>query len=395
MNIQCLKCKGRGFCGRRFCAIASKVRSQKALNQASKQDFFGAAPNIFIGRYGYPDINVGILSTEQYNNHDAPLLWSRDNYQIQDIIDLRTGLINSSFKANIKSFDDRFLELSQEVSLAAKPVDVEINLNKRPFFHLSLTQDTMPHGPRVKLEKARITENPKIPTKVDKVVSDTDMKAADAIERLRKEYDEHYLTKILSVGNLGVGPERKLVPTRWSITAVDDIVGKQLIAEIKNHPQSDYLAFFGGYLGNYYLVLFFPHCWSYELFETAVGQQSSFSTDYEGYDGRKDYADNTAGGYYAARHAILERLASMKRQSGVLALRFITGEYWAPLGVWVVREATRKSMSSKPIEFGSKELMLKYASVFVKKHFNFDLDVLLKQSRLLDQIQKQRTLAAF
>jgi hypothetical protein len=395
MNIQCLKCKGRGFCGRKFCAIASKVRSQKALNQTSKQDYFGAAPNIFIGRYGYPDINVGILSTEQYNNHDAPLLWSKDNYQIQDIIDLRTGLINSSFKANIKSFDDRFLELSQEVSLAAKPVDVEINLNKRPFFNISFGQDTMPHGPRVKLEKARITENPKIPAKVDKVVSDTDMKAVDAIEKLRKEYDEHYLTKILSVGNLGVGAERKLVPTRWSITAVDDIVGKQLIAEIKNHPQSDYLAFFGGYLGNYYLILMFPHCWSYELFETAVGQQSSFSTDYENYDGRKDYADDTAGGYYAARHAILEKLVGMRRQSGVLALRFITSEYWAPLGVWVVREATRKSMASKPIEFGSKELMLKYASVFVKKHFNFDLDTLLRQSKLLDQIQRQKTLAAF
>lgn len=395
MNIQCLKCKGRGFCGRKFCAIASKVRSQKALNQSSKQDFFGAAPNIFIGRYGYPDINVGILSTEQYRNHDAPLLWSRDNYQIQDIIDLRTGLINSSFKANIKSFDDRFLELSQEVSLAVKPVDVEINLNKRPFFHLNFAQDTMPHGPRVKLEKARITENPKIPTKVDKVVSDTDMKAADAIGKLRKEYDEHYLTKILSVGNLGVGAERKLVPTRWAITAVDDIVGKQLIEGIKDHPQADYLAFFGGYLGNYYLILLFPHCWSYELFETAVGEHSSFATDYESYDGRKDYADNTAGGYYAARHAVLEKLTGMKRQAGILCLRFITSEYWAPLGVWVVREATRKSMASKPIEFGSKELMLKYASVFVKKHFNFDIDVLLRQSKLLDQLDRQKTLSCF
>jgi hypothetical protein len=200
---------------------------------------------------------------------------------------------------------------------------------------------------------------------------------------------------VLSVGNLGTATERKLVPTRWSITAVDDIVGKQMIEEVKRYSQSDYLAFFGGYLGNYYLVLMFPHCWSYELFESIVGEQSSFSTDYEGYDGRKEYADNTAGGYYAARHAILEKLSSIKRQSGVLALRFITNEYWAPLGVWVVREATRKSMASKPLEFGSKELMLKYAEAFVKKKFNFDISPLLRQSRLLDRIDKQRTLAAF
>jgi hypothetical protein len=395
MNIQCLKCKGRGFCGRQFCAIASKVRSQKRLNETAKQDFFGATPNIFIGRFGYPNINVGILSTEQYNNHDAPLLWSKDNYQIQEIIDLRTSLINSTFKTGIKSFNDRMLELSQEVSLASKPVDVEINLDKKPFFHLNLQQDTAPHGPNVRLKKARLTENPKIPNKVEKLVSDPGLKAAEAISRLRKEYDEHYLTKVLSVGNLGTATERKLVPTRWSITAVDDIVGKQLAEEVKKYPQSDYLAFFGGYLGNYYLVLMFPHCWSYELFETAVGENSSFSTDYEGYDGRKEYADNTAGGYYAARHAILEKLSSIKRQSGVLALRFITNEYWAPLGVWVVRAATRKSVASKPIEFASKELMLKYAAAFIKKKFNFDISILLKQSRLLDVMERQKRLADF
>ncbi len=395
MNVQCIKCKGRNLCGRKFCAISSKITSQKALNQNSKQDFFGAAPNIFIGRHGYPDVNVGLLSTEKYANHDAPLLWSKDNYQIQQIIDLRTSLINSSFSANVRSFNDRFLELSQEVSLASKPVDVEVNLNKKPFFNINFNQDTMPHGPNVRLKKARITENPKIPHKVDKVVSDIDLKASDAIAMLRKDYDENYLTKVLSVGNLGVKTERKLVPTRWSITAVDDIVGKQMIDDVKKHPTSDYLSFFGGYLGNYYLVLMFPHVWSYELFETVVGENSSFSTDFEGYAGRKDYADNTAGGYYAARHAILEQLSKMKRQSSVLALRFITNEYWAPLGLWVVREATRKSVQSKPIEFGSKELMLKYAQTFVKKKFGFDISALIRQSRLLDMIDRQKTLKEF
>jgi hypothetical protein len=395
MNIQCIKCKGRGHCGRKFCAIASKISSQKRLNESAKQDFFGASPNIFVGRYGYPDINVGVLSTEQYNDHDAPLKWSAENSQIQQIIDLRTGLVNSSFMANIKSFNDRFMELSQEVSLAVNPVDVEINLDRKPAFRLNFNQDTLPHGPRAKLKKAAITENPKIPQKVDKLVGDYGLKASDAIAELRNSFDEHYLTKVLSVGNLGVKTERKLVPTRWSITAVDDIIGKQLADEVKKNKESDYLAFFGGYLGNYYLILMFPHCWSYELFETVVGENSSFATDFEPYDGRKDYADNTAGGYYAARHAVLEKLASMKRQSGVLALRFITNEYWAPLGVWVVREATRKSLKSKPIEFGSSELMLKYADAFVKKKFNFNISPLIQQSRLLDAMQKQRRLVDF
>lgn len=395
MNIQCIKCKGRGFCSRPVCAIQSKISSQKKVNISAKQDFFGEAPNVFVGRFGYPDINVGILSTEHYDDHDAPLTWSANNYQIPQVIDKRTALINSGFKTSVKSFNDKMLELSQEVSLAHKPVDIEINLNKKPNFNLNFNQDTMPHGPNVKLKKARITENPKIPHKVDKIVSDPHIKATNAISQLRSKFDEHYLTKILSVGNLGLKKDRRLVPTRWSITAVDDMIGKQITGEIKQYNESEHLAFFGGYLGNYYLILFFPYCWSYELFESVVTESTSFSTDHEFHEGRKNYADNTAGGYYATRHAVLERLRKMKRQAGVLALRFITSEYWAPLGVWVVREATRNSMSSRPIEFASKELMLKYAKAFAKKKFNFDLDNILKQSKLLDRMNRQKRLVDF
>ncbi|MFC1753894.1 hypothetical protein ACFL96_10985 [Thermoproteota archaeon] len=396
MNIECIKCKGRHSCGRPFCPITAKIHSQKRLNIDAKQEYSGETPNVFIGRYGYPDINVGLLNTEQYNNHDDPLLWSKEDYQIQQIVDLRTQLINSSFKANIKKFDDRFLEMSQEVSMAEKPVDVEVKLNKKPFFKLNLNQDAAPHGPNVRLEKAELTENPKIPTKVDKVVSDTDMKAADAIKYLyKKDTDEHYLTKIISLGNLGLKRNRKLVPTRWSITAIDDTVGKQVLEEIKQFKPYDYAAYFGGHLGNYYLILFFPEAWSYELFETVVGENSSFATDFEPYEGRKYYADNTAGGYYASRLAITEHLKSIKRQGSVLALRFITKEYWAPLGVWVVRNATRKSLESKPITFGSKELMMKYAKAFIQKKFGFDLDILLRQSKLLKELKEQKRLVQF
>ena len=405
-SYDCIRCKGKNpklFCGRDFCPIYKKIESQKKVNIKAKKDYFGESPNIFIGRYGYPNINVGILSVEDYKQHDNPLLWSKENYQIPEIVDLRTALINSSFKANIKSFDDRYLEMSQEISLAKKPVDVEISLEKKPQFRLSFQQDTMPHGPNVKLEKAEITENPKIPKIVDKVVDDIDLKANSAIETLyEKGYDEHYLTRILSVGNLGVKKERKLVPTRWSITAVDDNIGKKLIKEIKDYSEYSYVAHFGSYLGNYYLILFFPEIWSYELFETylpkSLWNQMNIlqtATDYEGYEKRKYYAENTVGGYYAARLGILEYLKKKKRQSSILVLRFITDEYWAPLGVWVVREAVRKTLASKGIEFGSKELMLEYARKLMKKKFNFDVSQLLRKSTLLKKIKEQRKLSDY
>jgi hypothetical protein len=289
--------------------------------------------------------------------------------------------------------------MGKEIAMASSPVDVEINLEKKPEFRLSFNQDTMPHGPRVKLKKAELTSNPKIPTSVEKVVSDVDLRAADALELLyEKEYDEHYLTKLLSVGNLGVKYQRKLVPTRWAITAVDDQIAKIIMERLLQYNHTDYLAFFGGHLGNYYLILFFPDVWSYELFETYVGQSNQkgmFATDFEGYKGRKEYADNTAGGYYAARLAILEKLDELKRQGSCLCLRFITDEYWAPLGVWVVREAARNSMASRPLEFGSKELMLNYARLFVKKKLGYDLDGIIKHSRLLHEIRKQKKLSSF
>ena len=85
---------------------------------------------------------------------------------------------------------------------------------------------TAPTGPNGSLIKAKITSNSKIHTKVDKVVSDIDLKSVDAMVYLHKnDFDENFLSKILSIGTLGIKKNRKLVPTRWGITAVDDTLG--------------------------------------------------------------------------------------------------------------------------------------------------------------------------
>jgi len=410
MLITCSLCKKKHFY-RDTCPLIYKVMKQNQFNREAKQDYFGASPNLFVGRFGYPNINVGILNTEhdQYQENDNHLLWSRENYQIPQIMDLRLSLINSSFKANIKTFDDRFLQMSQEVAMAQNPVDVELHLSKKPQHKLSFHQEASPHGTTVRLVQANITENPKIPTKIDKAVSDTDLKANEALTTLyQKEIDEHYLTKLLSAGTLGLGKNRKLVPTRWSITAVDDTLGKALVEEIKTFPETDCTAFAGGYLGNYYIVLFFPGVWEYELFETyaeaPLAQQDqwmkphggqSWTTDYEPYFGRKTYAEETAGGFYAARLPVLEHLKKVKRQASCLVLRFITRDYYAHLGVWVCREAVRKTMNTPPIVFSSKELLIEFVGKFVKKKFNYPADVLLKASKVLQNQNQQSKLAAF
>lgn len=389
MNTSWIKTKGKTFD-----PIQLKVAWQKDFNLKAKQDYAAQSPNIFVGRFGYPNINVGFLNTEQYQQHDEPLTWSKNNTQIPEIIKLRTQLVNSTFKTTIHSFNEKLIEMAQEISQAAKPVDMEVNLEKKPQFRLSMNQEAAPHGPNVQLKQATITENPKIPVHVDKAVSDTDLKATNALKYLtEKGYNEHTLIKLLTVGNLGIKKQRKLVPTRWGITAVDSTLGNHLVKKIKEYEQYDYTVYFGSYLGNYYLLLFFPEIWQYELFETIITEKIHFSTNYEPYEGRKEYAHETAGGFYTVRLAILEKLQSMKKQASVLALRFINPkEYVAPLGVWVTREATRKAVTNTSIAFASKELMLRYVELFVKKKFGMDVDILLKESKILHAIKTQKKL---
>ena len=408
MNVPCIRCKGNNpklFCGRSFCPIIAKSEAMfKVKERTAKEDFSGSSPAPFVGRFGYPNVQVGILSVEEKDSgeYDAPRFWAGQNYEIPKIVDYRSALVNSRFSMNVHS-SHKFLETSQEVGMAEKPVELEIKLDKKPTFRLNTDAYSAPMGPNASLQRVDITSNPKVPTKVDKIVSDTDFKASDAmIELYQHDFDENYLTRLLSVGNLGVKMQRRIVPTRWSITAVDDSVGKHLIDEVKQFSSSDYKAYFGGYLGNYYLVLLFPEVWSYELFETYLPRVSwnisdsiQYSTDYEPYDGRKGYAEETAGGYYAARLGILEELRRMRRQASVLALRFITGEYYLPLGVWVVREATRKAMASQPVEFASRELMLEYAERLVQQRFGYDVGSLLRNSIMLRNIQAQKKLSSF
>ncbi|TKJ17206.1 hypothetical protein CEE44_01575 [Candidatus Woesearchaeota archaeon B3_Woes] len=373
----------------------------------TKRDFEGSSPAPFVGHVGYPNLNVGLLSPVEVKEkawiYDAPRYWADNQFKIPDIVDYRSALINSRFKTHVKN-STKFLEIAQEVGMASKPVDVEIHLKDKPVFGLYTDRIMTPTGPKAQLKQAKITSNSFVSSKVEKVVDDYDLKAEGALNYLYdKGFDENFLSKLLSIGNIGIKNNRKLVPTKWSITATDDMLSKRIINEIKYYSETDYMVFFGGYLGNYYLVLMFPDVWNFELFEMGVPLQINpwskhkkfYATDYEDVYGRKSYAGETAGGYYASRLPILKKLKNIKRKSTVLCLRFITNEYYAPLGVWVVREATRKAMQNKPIIFSSKEEMIDYARTMVQKNFRFDLDKVLSNSVILNKLKTQRKLKYF
>ncbi|MDA1196632.1 MAG: hypothetical protein O2779_01570 [Nanoarchaeota archaeon] len=402
-SVYCKVALNGKLCDNPSCNICTRAKSLfKVKDLLKSEDFFGSSPNVFVGHHGYPNLNVGILSPPEPKEDawllDAQKHWAKTNTQIPQIIDYRTQLLNSRFKVQVKQ-SNRFLELSKEIGMASKPVDVEINLKKKPTFRIQTDSITKPMGPTASLKKATITENPKIDQKVDKVVDDIDLKAADAINYLYKNnMDEQFLTRLLTIGNLGVKASRKLVPTRWGITATDTTIANNLLLEVKKYGEMDYCVFQGNYLGNYFIILTFPEIFSYELFEILAHPSNGtphYTTDYEPYEGRKKYAEHTAGGFYATRLAIVEQLKERKRQASVLALRFITDEYEVPLGVFVVREATRKAMNNPPLKFATKELMVTYATLIARKRFNIKLDYLLERSTLLNSIKQQTKLKQF
>ena len=115
------------------------------------------------------------------------------------------------------------------------------------------------------------------------------------------------IQKCFSIGMLG--QKRKLVPTRWSITATDDIISKSLQESVLNYSLIDSCrVFFYSHLGNYFFVILFPHRWVYEMIEAWYSNGVlGFGSDYEDASGI-DHPPAIAGAYFAAKLGVLEYL---------------------------------------------------------------------------------------
>lgn len=370
------------------------------------KEFSGPAPTPFVGSYNYPHVNIGILGAPSFLGNaqelDAPTMWANQGFGIEEIINLRSSLINCRTTSHVRLIPKQ-LSIAQEISMASKPPEVEVHLSTTPSISFMMDERAPPHGPAAPISSILLADNPTISTKIEKVFSDTDLKTAEAAAYLYDQgFEVHHISRMLSVGVLGLTPDRKLVPTKWSITANDDLLGKHLIEAIKDFPHAQPAIHFGSYLGNHYAILIFPGVWSFELFETMVEPHAHKPpetiqswTDHEGSYGRKTYAANTLGGYYACRLAALEHLASIKRQASVLALRFVTQDYSIPLGVWVVREATRTSFEHQPLTGADDPTMLQAVSEWALSTFHINISGILKKSKLLSNRTKQKTLNHF
>jgi len=394
----CVLCKGSGMlCGRSRCPILINLNFHSKYKLLDKTELNGSSPpSVFIGRIGYPNVYIGPMIPPEVGDTsiiDTPERWFGKS--IEEIVDFRVKLVRGMYRTNIKD-RNKMIELTREIALSKKPVDSEMILSKKPRRQIVMSDEVQPFGASAPLRDLSI-DNTYWDRKMEKCYYDTDLKAKEAICFLYKEkVPVSSIQKAFSVGAFGIEKNRKLVPTRWSITAIDDMLSKELMENVRRYPViNEYRVYESEFLDNRFEILMLPQAWSYESMETwypgTLWNQNPESfvlySDFESYKGRTTYA-RIGGCYYSARLAVLEALEKERRQATVIVMREAHPGYIMPVGVWHVRENVRNAMRNKPLKFNT----LEEALLRIAERFEISIDFWIENSEILKEVFAQKKL---
>ena len=385
-----------------LCPVYQRAKSLVEIERAVNKTVFNgpSPPSVFLGSADYPFLRAGPLvpilpSFEGRGPEilDDPSRWLDSS--IDDLVTYRFSLVRG--KTRVKVADarnpDRTLSLVQELALAGTPTETELHLTRKPQARIYILPRSAPHGPSGSIEKMVLTENTHVPRPVEKITSDRDIGAQEGIFSLyERGVSQQQITRVFSVGQLGVFKNRRLVPTEWSITAVDDILGKSILERVRDFPQlGDFRVYGAEALGNNVQVLLLPTAWMYEALEGwLTGSTPQVYSDHEFHIGRRDYPSNIAGAYHAVKLPILEFLEREHRQAGAIAFLEVDRD-WVPLGVWRFRELARRALSGQPIVSSSLEASLSE----VGQRLRIPLRSWIVSSKLVNHYKRQLPLDQF
>jgi hypothetical protein len=328
-------------------------------------------PSVFVGRYGYPKVRLGPMIPPMHGDTtilDKTELWAGKS--IEEIANYRLSLVRGTFTMNVHDTTGRYLENMQELAMSERPAESEATFEKKPLGDVELEKEmrlnaeAAPFGPAAPLKTFKASSL-SADQRIEAAHYDTDLKASDAVMELyRRGVETSSIHRVLSVGMLGLKKNRKLVPTRWSISATDDIISSTIAKENEASPAIDLFEVTQyTHLANHYSVVLIPDdVWSFEMIEswfTSSGQMATGS-DYEDARGL-DHYPTIAGAYFAARLAVAEHLARRRRKAAALVLREIHPEYVMPLGVWQIREGVREALKRPANKFEGMDQALAFA----------------------------------
>ena len=399
-NGLCNICKGtRHLCGKDRCPLMLKFYSQqKLLPSIDSKDLAGCSPPaVFVGKHGYPKVEIGPLLPAEFGDTslmDTPERWV--GRSIDEIADMRFRLVRGKYRIDAKDFakSGRIVDSVQEIALTERPIEVETSFEKKPTGRVVLDDEVQPFGPSGRMEQMSIG-NGRFERNLEKSFYDTDMRSTDAvISAYRNGTLISEIEKAFSVGTMGIGRNRRFVPTRWSITAVDDIIGKDLIRSSKfNETIDEYRLYRWDALDNRWCIIMMPCTWRYEMIEAWFPQSSwnpsrtniDITADAEFFDGRSEYA-KCGGAYYAARLAVNELLLAQGRTAGVIVLREIHPGYDIPLGVWNIRENVRAALREEPVTSDGLEGLWPH----INEYMDVKRDTWMRNSAVLQDWKTQR-----
>lgn len=401
----CVICKGSRFlCGKTRCPIMVKADYfLKSVPLMSSEDIAGMSPpSVFIGRIGYPNVYAGPLVPPVHENtslYDLPEQWFGKS--IDEIVGFRSLLIRGKHRVHVQNVlsSGKILDQTRELALADQCVDMELNLTKKPRGSIFLDDSVQPFGPSAPIRDLHIA-NARFDQHIEKAYYDSDLRATNAVLDLyNRGVIVSKIQKAFSVGAFGIEKKRRLVPTRWSITAVDDIISKSLVEKVKTFPEiNEFRVYESIYMDNVFEILMIPNQWSYESIEAwypgtvwnPTGKNIAIFSDWEGNNGRKTYAQ-IGGCYYSARLATCEQLVKERRQATIVVLREARPGYIMPIGVWQVRENVRNAMKQKPLLFKSLAESLQ----FISGRFEIPIQRWIMQSELLKKALFQRRISDY
>ncbi len=307
-------------------------------------------PSVFVGSYGYPKVLVGPMVPPIHGNTltmDLPESWLGKS--LEDIVNYRLSLVRGIKAVPIKEPQGRYIESLQELAMSSQSTDSEVEFVKNTHHSLFVDGENAPFGPVGEIKNAKFS-NSSSDKNIQRLFYDKDILAQDAVlELYNRGIEVSKIQKCFSIGMFG--KNRKLVPTRWSITATDDIISKSMVEQITSFSEIDSCCLFTyEHLGNLYAVIMFPSRWMFEMQEAWYDQDGNigFGSDFEDTHGLSHYPE-TAGAHFASRLAVAEYLLATSTQAGVMVLREIRPEYAVPVGVWQVREGVRMALKQKPV----------------------------------------------
>lgn len=355
-------------------------------------------PSVFIGRYGYPKVKVGPMVPPFHGDTtilDKPEMWLGKS--LEDIVHYRLSLVRGVSDINVRATSGNYIESLQELAMASKSAESEALFEKKPVADIEQEKDlgeSAPFGPVAPLKSFK-TASLSIDKRLENVYYDKDLRAAEAIVDLfHQEVEVSRIHRVLSVGMLGLQKNRRLVPTRWSISATDDIISVSLIKNIVSYAQIDLFEVYKhSHLGNYYSIILIPDdVWSFEMKEVWFDNNGNLGMGVDFEDARGlDHYPSIAGAYFAARLGVAEHLSQRRRKAAALVLREIHSDYVMPVGVWQIREGIRVALKNEKRQFESFENALSFAC----KSLSASRKEWIRGSKIIEQKKEQMRITDF